>query len=422
VVVFNSLSWLRDGLVAVGGVDVPRAAAVVDARGRRAPVQQAPDGSLLFRAEAVPPMGHAVYHLVEERSEDAPNPLKAAPNRLENERLRVRIDKHGRITSLFDKEARRECLPKGGRGNVLQFFDDRPHLHDAWDIDHNFEAIQWEAGRAESIEVIEQGPLRARVRVLWASATYTIRQDITLAAGSRRVDFDTRVDWHEKRTLLKVAFPVDIRAQKATYEIQYGAIERPTHRNAPHDRGQFEVPAQRWADLSEGDYGVSLLNDCKYGYDVQGNVLRLSLLRAPIDPDPHADEGHHAFTYAIYPHAGDWREGTVREAWELNAPLFPQVAPARAGDRPGAASLVTIDREDVIVDTVKRAEDSEALIVRLYEACGHRGQATLTFDRQPASVDECDLMEENDRPVTCTGSTLRIRVRPYELRTFKVTF
>ena len=181
-------------------------------------------------------------------------------------------------------------LPKGQAANVLQLFDDRPHLHDAWDFDHSYERTKWEPNAAESMEVIERGPVRAVVRVVRKTERSTITQDITLYASSSRIDFVTKVDWREKHVLMKVAFPVDVRASNATYEIQYGTIERPTHHSTAADRGKYENTALRWVDLSEGNYGVSLLNDCKYGHDVRENVLRLSLLRSSIDPDPAADQ------------------------------------------------------------------------------------------------------------------------------------
>ncbi|MCL4219062.1 MAG: alpha-mannosidase, partial [Candidatus Hydrogenedentes bacterium] len=239
---------------------------------------------------------------------------------------------------------------------------------------------------------------------------------------SPRVEFVTHVDWWEKRTLLKVAFPVDVRATRATAEIQYGVIERPTHRNTAYDRGRFEASCQRWIDLSEGNYGVSLLNDSKYSYDAHGNVLRLSLLRSPVDPDPHADEGEHQFTYALYPHSGGWRQGAVHQGLELNYPLVAREAENKTGPLSSVHAFAQVDVENVIVDAVKRHEDSNALIVRLYEAHGQRGAVNLSFSRVPKGVVECDCMEENDAPVRLNGDTVMFEISPFELRTFKVDF
>ncbi len=423
VVVVNTLPWVRSDLVRVK-VELPDGAfSVEDSEGQPVPCQQVGENEIVFEAYAVPPLGYAVYQVVPgDHFAEASGILKASDRALENAFLRIRFDRKGYITSIYDKTAEREVLPKGARANVLQLFDDRPFLHDAWDIDHNFEAVAWEAELAEPVEVIETGPVRASVRMVRKTEKSTITQDIVLYANSPRIDFVTEVDWQEKNVLMKVAFPVDVRASQAAYEIQYASIDRPTHKNTPFDAARFEVPALRWADLSEGDYGVSLLNDCKYGYDVKGNLLRLSLLRSPIDPDPKADEGHHVFTYALFPHEGDWRNGTVQQGFELNVPLLAHVAPGNVGELPRVSAFASVDVDNVVIDHIKRAEDSDAIIVRLYEAHGQRGPVNVTFADEPKSVMECDLMEENDRPVEVNAANVRLYVTPYELRTLKVQF
>lgn len=424
LLVINTCSWMRSEVVEARA-PLPRGPfAVIGPNGEPVAHQRVAADRLLFHAETVPPLGHAVYRVVAEKRgvPSGPEAVTARRNLLENEFLRVKLDGDGRLTSLYDKVERREALPKGTRGNDLQLFEDRPFAHDAWDIDHNFDEKPLPLGSAERIEVLEDGPLRGVVRVVRRTEKSVITQDITLHAGSPRVEFVTHVDWHEKRTLLKVAFPVDVRASRAAYEIQFAAIERPTHRNTEADAGRFEVTGLRWADLSEGDYGVSLLNDCKYGHDVKNNVLRLSLLRSPVEPDPTADEGEHDFTYAVYPHAGDWRNGTVQQGIELNTPLVVESVAASKGRRPPVDAFAVVDAENVVIDTVKRAEDSKAIIVRLYEAYGQRGDATITFGRTPAKITECDLMEENDTPAPLRGASVRLYMKPFEIRTLKVLF
>jgi len=423
LLVHNTLSWVRTDVVHAT-LDLPRGKfAVLDPGGAPVPHQKIARNEILFEATALPPLGHAVYRVVKGRQ--APQPartLKATPTGMQNDFLRIRFNKKGQLTSVYDKLEAREVLPKGQPANVLQLFDDRPHGNDAWDIDPNFEDIAWEPGPAESIEVIETGPVRAVVRVIRKTERSTISQDITMYARLPRIDFATTVDWHEKRVLMKAAFPADVRSSRAAYEIQFAAIERATHHNTAFDRARYEVTGHRWADLSEGDYGVSLLNDAKYGYDAKGNVLRLSLLRSSVDPDPHADEGLHHFTYALYPHAWSWRNGTLQQAHQLNVPLEAVPVAAAKGPLPPAACFASIDAENVIIDTVKRHEDSDALIVRLYEAYGQRGNVALTFGRKPEKVTECDLMEENDLPVKLDGATIRFHVTPFQIRTFKLVF
>lgn len=420
IVVFNTLGWRRDDIVELKLEKSSNGCAVIDPDGNPVPCQRA-GNMLLFEARDLPALGYATYRLVpDEKKQPKVGMLKAAAGVMENDFLRIKIDKHGRLTSLYDKQERREILPGKQKANVFQLFDDRPRGNDAWDFDFNFEDTMWEPGSAESLEVVESGPVRAVIRVVRKTERSTITQDITMYALLPRVDFVTRVDWHEKRVLMKVAFPVDVRAQRATYEIQYGAIERATHHNTDYDRARFEVPAQKWADLSEGNYGVSLLNDCKYGYDIRENVMRLSLLRAPVDPDPTADEGEHHFVYSIYPHQWGWRNGTVQQAAQLNSPAVAVVADAHEGPMEPTDSFVQSSVDNVIVDTVKKAEDSDALIVRVYEAYGQRGEVVLAFGRPIKKAAECDLLEENDSPVDSGKSSIRFFVKPFEIRTFKV--
>jgi alpha-mannosidase len=221
--------------------------------------------------------------------------------------------------------------------------------------------------------------------------------------------------------MLKVAFPVDVHSNRATFEIQYGHVERPTHSNTSWDWARFEVCAHRWADLSEPDYGVALLNDCKYGYDISGNVMRLSLLRSPTSPDPEADQGRQEFTYALFPHQGDLRRGgVVQAAYELNSPL--RAVPA---DRDALglreASFLQSDNDGVIVEAVKRAEDSDALIVRLYEAYGQRHSSRLSTARHIAAAAVVDLLERELSPLDTDGQTVALEFRPFEIKTVRLT-
>ncbi len=256
--------------------------------------------------------------------------------------LRVIIDRAtGNIRSIRDHRHDREVLAPGQAGNVFQLHRDLPNDYDAWDVDPFYMETCEEVGGLTAIEICEQTELRAAVRIERAFGESSIVQHIALCAGSARIDFDTEIEWQESHKFLKVAFPVNVRSPRATYEIQFGHIERPTHYNTSWDMARFEVCAQKWADLSEGDYGVALLNDCKYGYDIHGNVMRLSLLRAPTAPDRQADRGHHEFIYALLPHGGDFRKGgVIEQACALNMPLHLVEARAAQGDAAGAAELL----------------------------------------------------------------------------------
>ena len=234
---------------------------------------------------------------------------------LENAYLRVVVDpRTGCITSLYDKRAKFESIAAGGCGNELEAFHDKPKAWDAWNIDLDYEQQPFDLGPAQSVRLIETGPLRAVVRVVHATTASKFVQDITLYAGLDRVEVSNHIDWHEHHVLLKAAFPDSATARYATYEIPYGTIERPTSRNNSFEKAQFEVPAIRWADLGDGEHGLSLLNNSKYGYDAKGNVLRLTLLRSPESPDPNADQGAQQFVYALYPQRRRLEAGSYRTA------------------------------------------------------------------------------------------------------------
>ena len=268
--------------------------------------------------------------------------------------------------------------------------------------------------------MVERGPLRAALEITRRCGQSTIRQRIVLWRHSRRVDFVTTVDWYERQMLLRALFPLDLNASRATCEIQFGAVERPTHRNTSWDLARFEVCAQRWVDLSEGNYGVALLNDGKYGHSLRDNVLGLSLLKGAVFPDREADLGRHQFIYSLLPHIGDWRAGdVVRRAYELNAPLL--AAPLAA--RPHLDSLrsfMSVTGEHAIVETVKVADDGDGLIVRLYEAYNQRGRIALHFGRPLASAEETDLLERPIAPLAVDGDTVEMALRPFEVKTLRV--
>jgi alpha-mannosidase len=270
--------------------------------------------------------------------------------------------------------------------------------------------------------VVERGPVRAAVRLSRRFGRSRLTQEVRLSAGSPVIEFATRVSWREDRKLLKAAFPMDVVAERASYEIQFGAIERPTARNTGWERAKFEVPAHRWADLSEPGFGASLLNNCKYGYDCRGNVLRLSLLRAPTNPDPGADRGEHEFTYALYPHSGDWREGlSVRAGLELNVPLRASPAARGGGPLGSSASFFSLDAANVVIEAVKRAERSDAVVLRLYEAHGARCPARLRTALPVSSARETDLLEAGGRVLRVArregSAEIALRFRPFEIKT-----
>jgi alpha-mannosidase len=341
---------------------------------------------------------------------------------LQNALYILELNEQGEISRLYDRVADREVLAPGQCANQLVAYEDRPLNYDAWDIDLYYEEKPYPLRDNVQIRPIEEGPVRATVEVTRLFLSSRVTQRISLWRDSPRIDFSTEIDWHDHQLLLKALFPVAINATHATYEIQFGSLERPTHRNTSWDWARFEVCAQRWADLSEGGYGVSLLNDSKYGHDIHDNVMRLTLLKSAISPDPEADQGLHRFTYSLLPHQGDWRTAqTVRRAYELNVPVLatPAFLPADQPE-PVSSSFLSTDCSHVIVDTVKPAEDGRGVIVRLYEAHNQRGKGSLTFATPLLAAEECNLLEETLGTADYQANTLRFQVRPFEIKTFRV--
>ncbi len=332
---------------------------------------------------------------------------------------------HGQLTRVTDIQYGREVLADGERGNVLQLFEDKPMNFDAWDIDIFYQERMDEITALSAVKLVESGPLRAVVEFAWSYGDTRIVQQLIVYAASRRIDFVTDVDWKERQKLLKVAFPVQIRATEATYDIQFGNVKRPTHWNTSWDWARFESVGHQWADLSERSYGVSLLNDCKYGYDIKDHTMRLSLLKSAIYPDPMADYGQHHFTYSLYPHGGDWLTGgTVQEAWQLNAPCtvvpFGSLTDAAFNATARADfSLFQFSAEHVIADAIKKAEDSDSIILRIHEYGGMRTPLTIRSDLSILSWQECNLMEEPIGEVQ--QGPIELTITPYELRNFLIT-
>jgi alpha-mannosidase len=442
VLVFNPLSWPREDVVELE-TQLPGPAkqiAVSDSKGKPAAAQllsidpQTHRARFLLLANA-PALGYNTYFV---RAVTSPvqltTSLKASADTLENELIRLKIDSQtGCITSLLDKLKNQEALAPpetntGGSknaicGNLLQAFVDKPKQWDAWNIDADFENQHWDIDKADEVKLLENDPLRAVIRIKKHFQNSTFIQDVTMYSSVPRVDVNMQAEWHEKHILLKVAFPLSAHSQKATYEIPYGTVERPTTRNTPAEQAQFEVPANRWADISDPAQGFSLLNNCKYGYDAKGNVLRLSLLRSPEWPDPQADEGHHEFTYSLYPHAATWKEAlTIRQGYELNYKLLTMPTEAHQGSLPGEHSFVQVQSDNVVLTAVKKAEDDNTLILRFYEWAGKESDVKLQLPPGAQSAQDADLMERPTVDLPLRSGAVTVHTKPYEIKTVKVKF
>ena len=344
--------------------------------------------------------------------------VKVSVNALENDLLRVILDSNGEITGIYDKKNSREVL--AGTGNRLTIFQDKAVHETAWNLEANYQKKAWPLTSAESIRVIPD-PVRGIIEVIRKFNLSTITQRIILNPNADYLDFETEVDWQETLKMLKVEFPVTVTAREATYEIAHGTNTRPTHCNTVFDAAKFEVCGHKFADLSEGLYGVSLINDCKYGYDIHNNRMRLTLLRSPTCPDQTADKGSHSFVYRLYPHAGCWQESALLErAFGLNNPLrvYRRGANGRSGS--DTRQFIRISRKGIILDACKAAQNGDGIILRFYEALSSRGKVEISLPMAITSVTECNLMEMDEAPVVCNGSSFSFDVNPNEVRSFRI--
>ena len=418
IVVFNTLPWGRTDITSAK-LPAKGSYAVIDPSGKEIPSQIVND-EIRF-VSVTPSMGYSTYRLIKKTAGRFKSELKVSKKLLENQFYRIALDGKGVISSIIEKGSGREVLPQGARANLLQLFEDKPNDFDAWDVDFYYDDKFEDITGLDKIEVVEQGPVSGAIEVTRSFGQSKIKQKMVIYADVPRIDFETWVDWHESNKFLKAAFPVDVNATKARYEIQFGNVERPTHTNTTWDLARFEVCAHKWADLSEADFGMSLLNDCKYGHHTKGNVMRLSLLRAPKSPDPMADMGEHTFTYSILPHSGTYVEAqTVRHGYALNVPLVCVVAKPEKVDMPKEKSFFAVDSENVVLEAVKKAEKGEGTILRFYECHGVRDTVSVKVDMPFKKVQEVDLMEDKIADVSSKNGEFSFDMKPFEIKTFRL--
>ncbi len=460
VVVFNPLSWQRTD-VAEAEVQFPSRTEYVEVRdpeGHTVPsaVVSRDDSTstvkVRFLARSVPSTGYRVFHVVAaDKLARTASTLKANGLSMANEFISVEIDpKTGCVTSLVNKKDGKNILRPGGQGNLLETFVNKPKEYDAWNIDVNYEKSKTELLEAEEVKLVENTPVRAVVRVKKRFQKSSFIQDICMYPEVPRVDVNMQADWHERQIMLKVAFPLDIKPLMATYQIPYGTVERPAIPHVPgrppvpfteateisekHPRydpllaqeAEFEVCAQQWGDLSENGRGFSLLNLEKYGYDTfEPGTIRLTLLRSPIDPDPHADQGFHQMTYAMYPHPGNWMEAeTELRGYELNYRLLAVTAVPHNGSLPASHSFVEIEPKNVILSAVKKAEDDDSVVFRFYEFEGKASQVRLRLPEAATGAVQANLMEKEEKTLSleANGKEVSVHVGPYEIGTVKIRF
>lgn len=411
VTLFNTLGFDRNDIVELG--DLKEVEALTDGE-NVFPVQYQDNKAVAF-VKNIPSKG---YVKLTKTSAKAENKLNVTADGIETPFYSIKLDAAGQFTSIFDKEAGRELLLPGRIGNELRIYEDKPMCFSNWDIDIFYQEKSWGVDDVTSMKWTEKGPVRAVLEIERHVCDTVVKQQICFYAEDRRIDFKTYVDWKFSEHLMKVHFPVDIHTDEATFDIQFGNIKRKIHQNTSWDVARFESCGHKWVDVSEGGYGVSIMNDCKYGHSVINHNLSLTLIKSGTEPNPTTDQEEHYFTYSIYPHMGSWQQGeTVKESFNLNVPVKTVMA-APAQNR---YSFMSVDKANVVLETIKRAEDGEGLIVRLYETENTRSEVTVTCADEFTAVTETNLLEEAcDGAVKTDGKTFTFTIKPYEIKTFRI--
>lgn len=409
VSVMNSASWARSDMAFIPGDGV---GGWRSAGGEPVTAQRIADGWLVALQDVPPLTGVTLFHDSTSALPADTSPFSLGANQLETPFYLISWNEHGHLTRIYDRQHQRDVL--ADCGNVLTVYEDKPLKYDAWDIEIFYYQKRQPLTQLESVRVVEQGELRCVIEFVWRYQHSRITQQLRLYSRLRRIDFHTRVDWQDYNQLLKVAFPVAVRATEATYDVQFGNVKRPTTWNTSWDYARFESVAHQWADLSEYGYGVSLLNNCKYGHAIKDNVMQLTLIKSAVSPDAHADRGEHVFTYSLLPHAGDWRDAAVvQQAFYLNEPLSVMPGVWLGSER----GIVTVDHPFIQLDAIKKAEQENWIIVRLHEFAGGRQTVTLDTGLPLSWWAECDLMETVERKTQAAAGPIVLTFTPYEIKT-----
>ncbi len=416
IIVFNTLSFNRNDIIVIK----------TDAKGLeyqyKTPVktQLNDNGELIAFVENIPSKGAIILNKTD-KEYSGENKFSISDKYIENDLYIVEFDDKLEFNSLFDKSSNREVLIGGLKGNSIKAYEDKPMNFDNWDIDIYYKEKSWNVDDVQNVKWLEKGPVRSILEVTRKFVDSLIIQKICFYAHTSRIDFDTYIDWKQKQVLLKADFPVDINATEATYDIQFGNIKRNTHKNTSWDKAKFEVCGYKWADISENGYGVSLMNDCKYGYSIDESIMSLTLLKSGILPNPDTDQEEHRFIYSIFPHKNSWESGnTINEAYMLNCPLYSYTTVSNPSNRDTINNILEINRDNIIIETIKKAEDGSGIIVRMYEAKNKRENATIIYKGNISKVVECDLMENEISNISCNNNEFSFSIKPYEIKTFKI--
>ena len=404
VIVLNSLSHVRGDVISFDAPETVKS--LVAADGTVYPVQRE-DGICKAFVGNLAPMAVSAFAFSDR---EAPaHGLVVAKDGFDTPFFSGRFDSAMRITSLIEKKSGRQVVKEGQALNTIVCYENRPHNYDAWDVNIYYDRRHWDVDDVQNVEMLASGPIEAVLRVTYRYMHSTLVQDIHLYRDLPRIDFVTEVDWKEKNYMLKARFPVDVFYNEATYDIQYGNIKRPTHKNTSWDAAKFEVCGHKWADVSEDDFGATILNDCKYGHSIDENAMALTLLKSSIYPNPEADQEMHHFTYSFAPHTGDWKDaGIPNMAYDLNVPARTAKGLGNAEMQP----FVAVNAENIVVEVVKRAQNGSGIVVRMYENFGRRTNVHVTPGFQWNSVELVNLLEQK-----LADASLDLTFHPYEIKT-----
>ena len=361
-------------------------------------------------AENVPAFGWRVIN--EQKIE---NEIKINDKVIENGYYIIVFDDDMNIISLYDKTYKREVIAENGKGNELCVFEDYPKYFDNWEITNYYKQKRKTVNNVISVEKIS-GNGYGGFKIVRQYMNSTITQNVVVYDKSRRIDFENKIDWHEEHVLLKTVFPVSVHSNKANYEIQFGYVERPNHENTSWDAAKFEVCAHKWGDISEEGYGVSVLNNCKYGYSALGNEITLTLIKCGTYPNEEADKGMHEFTYSLYPHGDDFKHGgTINEAYLLNRPMSALKA-VGGGTLPSTFSLVSCENENIVIETIKQSEQKDGIIIRMYDAWNKKSDVMLNLGFSAKSIWMCDMLENKIKEIG-SGESINVNVSNFEIVT-----
>ncbi len=414
VLVMNTTGSIRDDVVILENCDADY---LTDEEGNQYPLQKTEEGAAAF-VRNIPSKGYRRFRRGEGKARQKQSFTLVDDYTLETPFYTVHLDENGEFDRIYDKENDREIVQPGKTLNHMCMYEDKPIYFDNWDIDIYYTEKSWHVGNVESMKWTEVGSVRAVLEITRKESNSTFTQKIIFYADQRRIEFQTHVDWKEHQTLLKVHFPVAVHTDEATFDIQFGNLTRKVHTNTSWDVARFESCGQKWIDLSEGHYGVSLLNDCKYGHSVKDSNMALTLIKSGIEPNPVTDQEEHVFTYALYPHAEGWRAaGTVKEAYKLNQPLLTN---ACAVDGKDSFCFASVNAGNVVLETVKKAEDGTGTILRMYESENALTRAKVTVDADFTKAYVCNLLEETESEAEVSGKEISVVLKPYEVVTLKL--